>query len=315
MSNGVFYYLYSGPGGAIPMEKARDRVRFRIADLGLWIRHHMRLCSLPSAIINLGTVGLVVLAIVSVSSVGREVDRDEQEVPAFDEFLVIPERNMFSSRRQASRREEQTPVAHRFAATTAPATIEVIGIVKTSDSLSSIAIIKDHGRHVPCRVGDTVGGMLITEIRTSEIFFETASGTRIAKIQPGLMPDGVVIPEIRRRATAEPLPVLARSASGAGRRVPINVTQIRHLARTLPLVTHREEGRVKGLRLTQDVMGLREGDRVTAVGGQSLHTRYPKQKLLQMTRKYRQYGREIPEIPVVVERDDKKLELVLVPIS
>lgn len=297
------------------MEKATDRVRFRIADLGFWTCHRARIRDLPSAIINLVTVGLVVLAVISVSSVGREAGRDGQEVPAFDEFLVIPERNMFSSRRQASKKEEKAGAAHRSAPTTAPASIEVIGIVKTSDSLSSIAIIKDHGRDVPCRVGDTVGGMLITEIRTSEIFFETAAGTRIAKIQPGLTPTGVVISDIRRRATADSIPVLARSASAAGRRVPINVTQIKHLARTLPLVTHREEGRVKGLRLTQDIMGLREGDRVTAVGGQSLRTRYPKQKLLQITRKYRQYGREMPEIPVVVERDDKKLELVLVPIS
>ena len=297
------------------MEKARDRVRFRIADSGFWICHRVRIRNLPSTIINFVTVSLVVLAGVSVSSVGREAERDEQAVPSFDEFLVIPERNMFSSRRRASKKEEKAGAAHRSAPTTAPASIEVIGIVKTSDSLSSIAIIKDHGRDVPCRVGDTVGGMLITEIRTSEIFFETASGTRIAKIQPGLTPKGAVIPELRRRATAEPLPVLARLASGAGRRVPITVTQIRHLARTLPLVTHREEGRVRGLRLTQDIMGLREGDRVTAVGGQSLYTRYPKQKLLQITRKYRQYGREMPEIPLVVERDDQKLELVLVPIS
>lgn len=297
------------------MEKARDCVRFRIADLGFGIGPRRRICEIRSAIISLATVGVVLLAVISVSSVGREAGRDEQAVPSFDEFLVIPERNMFSFRRWPSKKEEKAGMEHGFALTTSPINIEVIGIVKTSDSLSSIAIIKDHGRHVLCRVGDTVGGMLITEIRTSEIFFETAAGTRIAKIQPGLTPSGVVIPELRRRATADSIPVLARSAFGAGRRVPINVTQIKHLARTLPLVTHREKGRVRGLRLTEDVMGLREGDRVTAVGGQSLHTRYPKQKLLQITRKYRQYGREMPEIPLVVERDDQKLELVLVPIS
>lgn len=296
------------------MEKARDRVRFRITDSGSWIGQHARTRRLSSAIIHLVTVGLVALAAVSVASVGREVDRDASNVPVFDEFLVIPERNMFSSRRQASKKGETTDAARRSAATAAPAGIEVIGIVKTSDPLSSIAIIKDHGRHVPCRVGDTVGGMLITEIRRSEVFLETATGIRIAKIRPGLMPGRVVLPEIRR-AAAESLSVLAGSAFGAGRRVPINVTQIQHLARTLPLVTHREEGRVRGLRLTRDIMGLREGDRVTAVGGQSLHTRYPKQKLLQITQKYRQYGREMPEIPLVVERDDKKLELILVPIS
>jgi hypothetical protein len=85
------------------------------------------------------------------------------------------------------------------------------------------------------------------------------------------------------------------------------------LARELPLVRAVEDGRVAGLRLTQDVMGLREGDRVTHVAGQSLHTKRPKQKLLQITRKYRQYGREMPEIPVVVERDDRQMKLVLVP--
>ena len=273
----------------------------------------MRIGNKESSTRNLLSLGIL-LVILSVSSFGMVADGDEPEIPAFDEFLVIPERNMFSSRRQASKNEAKTEPRQRSVPTTAPADIEVIGIVKARDPLSSIAIIKDHARHVPCRVGDTVGGMLITEIRTSEIFFETAAGTWIAKIQPGMTPSRLVMPEVQP-PTSEPLLARTSLASGADRRVPINATAIKHLARTLPLVTHREDGRVKGLRLTEDIMGLREGDRVTAVGGQSLYTKYPKQKLLQITRKYRQYGKEMPEIPVVVERGQKELELVLVPAS
>ena len=87
------------------------------------------------------------------------------------------------------------------------------------------------------------------------------------------------------------------------------------MARKLPLVTHVDGGEVKGLRLTQDIMGLKEGDRLTHVGGQSLCTRRPKQRLWQIASKYRQYGKEMPEIPVVVERDAGTLEFVLVPPS
>lgn len=254
---------------------------------------------------------IVGLAILAVSLVGQGLS-GEEKVPAFREYLIIPERNMFSSRRQASKKVQKIEREPRVATTTVPEGIEVIGIVKTGDALSSIAIIKDHGRHVPCRVGDRVGGMVITDIRTSEIFFESAEGTRIAKIQPGKASDRPSMPK-RQRAVPEPVPTRVAVASLSGRRVPIRAREVRHLASQLPLVTHVEDGRVRGLRLTQDAMGLREGDRVTHVGGQSLHTKYAKQKLLQMTRKYRQYGKEMPEIPVVVERDSRKLELVLVP--
>jgi len=296
------------------IKRAKSPPRSRaISDFGFRIGAASRIGNRESAIVNLLALGILLLAVLSVSSIGTETGRDEP-VPSFDEFLVIPEQNMFSSRRQASKDEARTEPRQRSVPTTAPADIEVIGIVKARDPLSSIAIIKDHGRHVPCRVGDTVGGMLITEIRTSEIFFETAAGTWIAKIQPGMTPSRLVVPEVRK-PTSEPLLARISPAAGAGRRVSVDATAIKHLARTLPLVTDREGDQVKGLRLTQDVMGLREGDRVTSVGGQSLYTKYPKQKLLQITRKYRQYGNEMPEIPVVVERGQKKLELVLVPAS
>ncbi|UCD48745.1 MAG: hypothetical protein JSW27_14570 [Phycisphaerales bacterium] len=252
---------------------------------------------------------IVGLALLVVSLVGQGLGQDEEEVPAFDEYLIISERNMFNSRRQASRAGQKNtrkpPVA-------VPEGIEVIGIVKTSDVLSSVVIVKDHGRHVPCRVGDRIGDMVITEIRTSEVFFESPEGTQIAKIQPGVLSDRLTAPR-RHRPTPEPAPARVAVAARSGRRVPIQASQIRHLARELPLVTDVEDGRVTGLRLTQDIMGLREGDRVTHVAGQSLHTKSPKQKLLQITRKYRQYGRDMPEIPVVVERDNRKMELVLVP--
>jgi type II secretory pathway component PulC len=264
--------------------------------------------------VNLKAIAVAILVIVAVSCIGQELGQDEEQVLAFDEYLIIPERNMFSSRRQASGAVQKVKRKPRVAATTVPEGIEVIGIVKTSDALVSIVIIKDHGRHVPCRVGDRVGGMVITDIRTSEIFFESPEGTRIAKIQPGKASDRPSMPK-HQRAVPGPVPTRVAVASLSGRRVPIRAREVRHLASQLPLVTHVEDGRVRGLRLTQDIMGLREGDRVTHVGGQSLHTKYAKQKLLQITRKYRQYGKEMPEIPVVVERDNRKLELVLVPTS
>lgn len=254
---------------------------------------------------------IVATAILAVSLVGRGLGREE-EIPAFDEYLIIPERNMFSSSRQPSGQAQRAEREPRVAAATMPEGLEVIGIVKTSDPLSSIVVIKDHGRHVPCRVGDRIGDMVITDIRTSEIFFESPGGTRIARIQPGMLLDRPRLPQRPGATPASVRPPVA-VASGRGRRVPIHAAEFRHLARELPIATCVEDGRVRGLRLTQDIMGLREGDRVTHVAGQSLHTKHPKQKLLQITRKYRQYGRDMPEIPVVIERENKKLELVLVP--
>jgi hypothetical protein len=308
--------------------KATDRqgtieVRQNAASYGVAVNRHSGpdrptsargSCACACSGLNLRGMVIVGLAMVAVSLVGQGLGQDEEEVPAFDEYLIIPERNMFSSRRQASGAVQQVKREPRVAATAVPEGIEVIGIVKTGDALSSIVIVKDHGRHVPCRVGDRVGGMVITDIRTSEVFFESPEGTRIAKIQPGKASDRPTMRKGRRAAPGS-APARVAVASLSGRRVPIRAREVRHLASQLPLVTHVEDGRVRGLRLTQDAMGLREGDRVTHVGGQSLHTKYAKQKLLQITRKYRQYGKEMPEIPVVVERDNRKLELVLVPIG
>jgi len=290
----------------------RGRARYGVATTGQITpdrSESVRACTCSG--VNFRGMVIVGLALLAVSLVGQGLGQEEEEVPAFDEYLIIAERNMFSSSRQASRagQNTRTPAVTPI---TVPEGIEVIGIVKTSDALSSVVIVKDHGRHVPCRVGDRIGDMVITEIRPSEIFFESPEGTRIAKIQPGVPSDRLRVPRYQRPAP-EPAPAQVTVASRFGRRVPIHANQIKHLARALPLVKDVEDGRVTGLRLTQDVMGLREGDRVTHVAGQSLHTKYPKQKLLQITRKYRQYGREMPEIPVVVERDNRKVRLVLVP--
>jgi len=65
------------------------------------------------------------------------------------------------------------------------------------------------------------------------------------------------------------------------------------------------------LRLTKDFMGLREGDRVTRVGLQSLCTHRPGQKLWQIARKYSGYSKDMPEIPIIVERGGRELEFVL----
>jgi len=271
-------------------------------------------CPVRSKVFPLYLLGLLVPLLVGAASLGSRTEADASEVPAFEEYLVIPERNIFGSTGRAGRRGARAAAEHQSTPEGTLVDVEVIGIVKTGDPLSSIAIIKDRGRHVPCRVGDRIGGMLITAIRPSEVFFEGETGTRVAKIQPGMTSGRRAVPEMRK-PDSKPRIAFANSTPQAGRRVPINATEIRHLARTFPLAPHREDGQVKGLRLTQDIMGLREGDRVTAVAGQSLNTKYPRQKLLQITRKYRQYGREMPEIPVVVERDKKKLQLVLVPFS
>jgi hypothetical protein len=260
------------------------------------------------------TLAILVLGVLALFSVGAEKGETGSEVPAFGEFLVIPERNMFSSRRGVGRNGAETGQEWRSATPATPTSIEVVGIVKTNGPQSSIAVMTDQGRYLLGRVGDTVGGMLITDIRTSKVFFETPEGTRIVQLQPGMIRGGVVMPE----APGTPpdlLPARGRLASSAGRRLPLDAADIRGLARRLPLVTHVDGGEVKGLRLTRDIMGLKEGDRLTQVGGQSLCTRRPKQRLWQIASKYRQYGKEMPEIPVVVERDDGTLEFVLVPPS
>lgn len=272
--------------------------------------------SRPCACSGVNFRGMIIvgLTLLAVSLVSQGLGREEEDVPAFDNYLIIPERNMFSSSRRPSGAAQRTERKPHIAAASLPEGLEVIGIVKTSDPFSSIVVIKDHGRHVPCRVGDRIGDMVITDIRTSEIFFESPEGTRIARIQPGVLSDRTRLPQ-PRKAVPQPVRPPVAVASSAGQRVPIRAVEIRHLAKELPLVTCVEDGRVRGLELTQDIMGLREGDRVTHVAGQSLNTRHPKQKLLQITRKYRQYGRGMPEIPVVIERDDRQLKLVLVPFS
>jgi hypothetical protein len=107
--------------------------------------------------------------------------------------------------------------------------------------------------------------------------------------------------------------MVQRRAVGGRFRVPVGAAEIRYLALSLPVARCVENGHVRGLRLTGDVMGLREGDRVIEVAGQSLCTQRPRQKLLQMAWKYRQSREAMPEIPVVVQRADQRLELVLVP--
>ena len=251
------------------------------------------------------------------SSIGTPADSSEAEVPAFNEFLVIPQRNIFRSQNRVDAGARAARGQEELAPAAALASIEVIGIIKTADPLSSMVIVIDNGRHVPCRVGDRVAGMLITEIRASEVFFETADGTRIVRIQSCKAPDSGL--DSGRRLvdsgmrTRPPATIVQRRSAGGGFRVSVGAADIHYLVRRLPLAKHVENGRVRGLRLTGDVMGLREGDCVIQVGGQSLCTRRPRQKLLQMTWKYRQSGGEVPEIPVVVERAEQRIELVLVP--
>jgi len=260
------------------------------------------------------TIVLVILAVMAAAAIGNGATGNDEEVPAFHEFRIICERNVFSATRSPNTAEHEPAPKSRRASAVTELTVDVVGIIKTSNRRSCIAIIQDNDRQLLCRIGDTVAGMLLTDIRASEVFFEAPDGTQIARIKPGTT---------RRRAIAadgppasgKPRRVPQRRPSPVGRRLPLGAAEVRDLTRKLPLVARVEDGEVLGLQLTRDAIGLKKGDRVTHVGHQSLCTHRPKQRLWQIASKYRQHGAALPEIPLVVKRDNSEFEFVLVPSS
>ena len=93
--------------------------------------------------------------------------------------------------------------------------------------------------------------------------------------------------------------------------MPIKAAEIPRLVKSAAQVVDTRADAARGLRLTRDFLGLKAGDRVTHVGGQSLCTGHSRQKLWQIASKYRTYGRKMPEIPILVERGGTELEFVL----
>jgi type II secretory pathway component PulC len=256
---------------------------------------------------------LFILATMAAISVSGQAVATDEEVPAFDDFRIISERNIFSARSRVGRTEEKRGQKRASAPAATIADINVVGIVKTGSRRSSIAVVESDGKHLLCHVGDTVAGLLLTEIRASEVFFEAPDGTQTARIKPGVVRD--------RAIATEPPPVTngpfdasrRHHPERTGRRLPVDPVEIKDLTKKLPLVARVEDGQVLGVQLTRDVMGLREGDRLVHVGGQSLCAGRPCQRLWQIASKYRQCGTFVPEIPLTVERNSSTFEFILVP--
>jgi type II secretory pathway component PulC len=240
--------------------------------------------------------------------------RTEANAPrnaGFERFRVIAEKNIFGRHRRAEKQTEARSDPTERAAVRPD--VHLIGIVRTSDPLVSIAIIETDGRQRLCRVGDQIGTLILRSIRDHDIVFETPGGHWLAEIEPGtpLHPD----PVPRRPSTPAGF-VEAMRPSGADPRprLPIRAADVKRLARA-GLVACRENGVVKGVELTHDAMGLKQGDRLTHVAGQALSSRRPRQKLWQIVRKHAATRQRPAGIHVVVERNRRKIEFLLTPVG
>lgn len=252
-------------------------------------------------------LAISLLGIVMVCAVGATPDDDS----GFERFRVIAERSIFAKSPCAI-----ADVADRESDVAADATtvdIRLVGVVKASDPLLSIAIVEEGGRHRLCHIGDEIGTLILRSIRDHDIVFESPAGHWLAEIEPGTILQRGVVPQIRPSADGfvqAPQPVV----TGSRRRLPVRAVDIRQLAKA-GLVAHTENGMVRGLRLTHDAFGLKEGDRVTSVDGQALCTARPKQKLWQIVRKHSASKERVQGIPVVVERNNQTLEFLVAPIG
>ncbi len=261
------------------------------------------------------TMSIVVAAVFSIVCVATERPTPSGGPAGLRPYRVIWERNMFSPTRGTDEQQEEEAERERQAEEAAArARIKVIGIVRRDDFYSSIAIVEANGRQRLCRTGDLVSGMLVLAIRSREVVFESAAGRWIAEIQPAMRDRRVDVAQIETGGAP------ADSASGGfsvhpGRRLPIPRGEVRRLARSVKFVPDVEGGATRGLRLTEDFIGLKEGDRVTHVGCQSLCTEHPRQKLWQIARKYAACREETVEIQVVVIRENRTIEFVLCPYS
>lgn len=226
----------------------------------------------------------------------------------FEKYRVIIERNMFAPHRAT---ESKPGTAAQVPDDPGHPDVHVVGIVRMNDPYSSIAIIANGGRHRLCRVGDSIGPMILRSIRDQDIVFETPSGHWLAEIEPGAIVYPGAVPQfdptVPGFVAAPPQP-----GSGRQKRLPVRAVEVKQLARA-GLVTYSENGAVRGLELTRDAFGLKAGDRVTHVDGQSLCTRRPKQKLWQIVRKHSASKERGAEIHVVVERNNRTLEFLVAP--
>jgi hypothetical protein len=257
---------------------------------------------------NAGVARVIVGVVMAVSAIGAQTQAPTGDAADFQDYRVIFERNIFKARRSSDRGQEKAGQEPSPPSPAAPTDIRVVGVIQRDDPRSSIAIIEEGDRQRMCRVGDTVGTTVIRDIGRESLVLESAGGRWIAEIQPGT---------IRHRpATPTPTdPVSPRQSLRrlAGGRLPVKAAEIPHLVgRVGRVVDVHDEGQ-RGLRLTRDFLGLREGDCVTRVGCQSLRTRHPRQRLWQIARKYSTYGGKMPEIPILVERGGVELEFVLGP--
>lgn len=292
---------------------------------GVMIRHHAirvhHVCRSPMRSVveehsmNSKATGIILAGLISVVFAGAQTLSSSRDLSNFEEYRVIFERNMFnSSRGVGEQKDEKAEHGLQQIQAAARANIKVVGIVRRDNSLSSIAILEENGKHRMCRVGDTVGAMTILDIRSRDIVFGDPAGQWVAEIQPSGPSRRTVLAQ-GGTVTADAIGA-GRAVPGlSGRRVPIPKTQVSDMARSVKFVAAMEGGTTKGLRLTQDFNVLREGDIVTYVGRQSLRTSQPKQKLWQIVRKYAACQGEMPEIQVGIERDGTELQFVFSPYS
>ncbi len=252
-------------------------------------------------------LAISLLGIVMVCAVGATPDDDS----GFERFRVIAERSIFakSSRTIAEVVDRESEVAAGATAVD----IRLVGVVKASDPLLSIAIVEEGGRHRLCHIGDEIGTLILRSIRDHDIVFESPAGHWLAEIEPGTILQRGAVPQ-----TVAPADGFVQAppavVTGSQRRLAVRAVDIRQLAKA-GLVAHTENGTVRGLRLTHDAFGLREGDRVTSVDGQALCTARPKQKLWQIVRKHSASRERVSGIPVVVERNNQTLEFLVAPIG
>ncbi len=220
----------------------------------------------------------------------------------FERFRTIAEKNIFARPPAAGEEAEASP---EQPPSVASAEIKLIGIVRMRDPRSSIAIIEAGGRHRLCRVGDHIGTMVLRSIRDQEIVFETPEGPWVAQIELDALR---LAPSPARRADpASACRVKSKPVPASCRQLPIRMIDVQQLAQA-GLVPYTQDGNVKGLELTRDIIGLRKGDRVTHVDGQALSAKRPRQKLWQIVKKHSVGRIPVPGIHVIVEREHRMVE-------
>jgi type II secretory pathway component PulC len=272
----------------------------QIAEQSLSRRGGMRISGLTS-LFSPGIVFLVAAFVLLLATKSTATHRNDA---GFERFQAIAEKNMFA---RPPAPDAEAVVRESLAPADTPE-IKLIGIVRMRNPLSSIAIIEDGDRHRLCRVGDHIGTLVLRSIRDQDIIFETPQGPLRTEIALGATrPDSSPLKLPDPAGLGRPR---ARSVPPSCRRLPIRAIDVQQLAET-GLAPYTEDGHVKGLELTRDVVGLRKGDRVTHVDGQALNAGRPRQKLWQIVRKHTISRMPIPGIHVVVERNRSTVEFLV----